>query len=187
MEKIIDIQTGAVRAQRGKGILKSSAIGSCIAIAAYDAVENIGAMAHVMLPGTAPADKKNSEKTKYAANAIDTLIGMMIDLGTKKDNIEVVIAGGANVLKKSDDTICESNIKSTLEILKEKQLHIKEQAIGGTSRRSISLDVENGIVSYTEGNNCEMQLWRSQKTTKHPFGSTGPGKVDSASFRPNLA
>jgi chemotaxis protein CheD len=187
LEKIIDIQTGAVRAQQGKGILKSSAIGSCIAIAAYDAVENIGAMAHIMLPGTAPADKKNSEKTKYAANAIDTLIGMMIDLGTKKDNIEVVIAGGANVLKRNDDTICESNIKSTLEILKEKQLHIKEQAIGGTSRRSISLDVENGIVSYTEGNSCEMQLWRSQKTTKHSFGSTGPGEVDSASFRPTLA
>ncbi|MCD6388335.1 MAG: chemotaxis protein CheD, partial [Desulfobulbaceae bacterium] len=163
MEKIVDIQTGAVRAQRGKGILKSSAIGSCIAIAAYDAVASIGAMAHVMLPGSAPADKKNSEKTKYTANAIDTMIGMMTNLGTEKNNIEVVIAGGANVLKRKDDTICKSNIKSTLKILKEKQLHIKAQAIGGTSRRSISLDVENGIVSYTEGNGGEMKLWSSQK------------------------
>ena len=38
MKKVIDVQIGKVRADRGKVILKSKAIGSCIAIVAYDAV-----------------------------------------------------------------------------------------------------------------------------------------------------
>ena len=57
MKKVIDVQIGEVRAEQGKAILKSKAIGSCIAIAAYDATKNIAALAHVMMPGSAPINK----------------------------------------------------------------------------------------------------------------------------------
>ncbi len=160
MTKIVDVQIGQVKAGKGKVILQSKAIGSCVAIVAYDAIKSIGALAHVMLPGAAPA-KKSVEKTKYTANAIDAIVNKMSKLGSKKDDIEVVLVGGGNVLNREDDTICKDNIESALKLLSEKQLKVRAQAVGGTARRSVSLDVEHGIVSYTEGDGGEKLLWRA--------------------------
>ena len=161
MEKIVNVQIGEVKVVRGKVILKSKAIGSCIAIVAYDVVKNIEALAHVMLPGIAPAGKKPDEKTKYAANAIAAIVCQMAYLGSKNDDIEVVLVGGGNILVREDDTICKDNIESVLEFLGKKHLKVKAKAVGGTNRRSVSLDVERGIVFYTEGDSSEMQLWRA--------------------------
>ncbi len=163
MKTTVDVQIGQVKAAKGKVILQSKAIGSCIAIIAYDPTNNSGSLAHVMLPGRAPAGKKPSEKTRYAADAIDAIISKMSRLGSKKDDIEVAVVGGGNVLNREDDTVCNDNIKSTLELLEEKHLKVRAQAVGGTERRSVSLDVEHGIVSYAEGNGGEKQLWRASK------------------------
>ncbi len=163
MKRIIDVQIGQVKAGRGKVILQSKAIGSCIAIAAYDATKNIAALAHVMMPGSAPVNKELCEKTKYAADAIDAIISQITRLGAKNGDIEVVLVGGANVLKRKDDTICRDNIESTLELLGKKGLKVRAQAVGGTNRRSVSLDVENGKVFYTEGEGNEKVLWETGK------------------------
>ncbi len=158
MKRIMDVQIGQIKVSKGKVILQSKAIGSCIAIAAHDPTNNSGSLAHVMLPGRAPAGKKPSEKTRYAADAIDAIISRMSRRGSKKDDLEVTLVGGGNVLDRADDTICKDNIESTLQILKEKGLKLRAQALGGTERRSVSLDVESGTVSYSEGNGTETQL-----------------------------
>jgi len=163
-QKVSDVQIGQVKAGRGKVILQSKAIGSCVAIVAYDATKNIGALAHIMLPGRAPA-KKAAEKTKYAADAINTILNKMAGLGSKKDDIEVALVGGGNILDREDDTICYANIKSVRELVGKKGLNVRAQALGGTVRRSVSLDVERGIVSYTEGNGSKKQLWRAKKSS----------------------
>ncbi len=107
MQEIVDVQIGQIKAGKGKILLRSTAIGSCVAIAAYDGTKKIGALAHIMLPGRAPENKEPEEKTKYAGDAIEAMISQMAELGSKKDNIEVVLAGGANVLEREDDTICK--------------------------------------------------------------------------------
>jgi len=166
MQQTIDVQTGEVRAEQGEVVLQSNAIGSCVVIVAHDAAKNIGAIAHIMLPGSAPANKKPAEKTKYAANSIVAIVSQMGRLGSKKEDIEVALVGAGNVLNRKDDTICKDNIESTLELLRKKHLKVSAQAVGGTNRRSVRLDVERGIVSYTEGNGAETQLWRTQKVTE---------------------
>ncbi len=161
MKAIIDVQIGQVKVEQGKAILKSTAIGSCVAIVAYDATKKIGALAHVMLPGRAAVGKKLGVKTRYAADAIDAMLNQMSQLGSKTDDIEVALVGGANVLGREDDTICKDNVESVLELLLKKQFRVQAQEVGGTVRRSVSLDVERGIVFCTEGNGSEMQLYRA--------------------------
>ena len=158
MKKIIDVQIGQVKAGRGKVMLQSKAIGSCIAIIAYDPTRNIGSLAHVMLPGRAPAGNKPSEKTRYTADAIDAMVSKLSQLGSKKGDLEVTLVGGGNVLNRADDTICKDNIESTMQFLSEKGLKVRARALGGTDRKGVSLDVECGIVSYTEGGGPETQL-----------------------------
>jgi len=159
MREIIDVNTGEVKVAGKKVILRSIAIGSCIVIAAYDCEKKIGAMAHVMLPGSAP--KKTLERTRYAVDAIGEMIDQMTRAGADKDNIEVCLVGGGNVLRKEDDTICRDNIESTTQLLKEKHIPVRSAVLGGTERKGVFLDVENGTVSYTEGDAKEKPLWKS--------------------------
>ena len=82
-------------------------------------------------------------------------------LGSKTNDIEVALVGGGNILNRKDDTICKDNIEPALELLGKKGLRVTAQAIGGMGRRSVSLDLEGGIVSYSEGDGGEIQLWKA--------------------------
>jgi len=166
MGKNLDVQIGQVKTGSGKVILQSNAIGSCVAIAGYDAAKNIGALAHVMLPGKAPEDEKPGKKNRYAADAIDTILSKMALLGSQKDDIEAFLVGGANVLNRKDDTICEDNIKSAMELLSEKGLKVKAKAVGGNCRRNVTFDVECGIIYYSEGDSSQVKLWSAEQTRK---------------------
>ena len=160
MAEVMDVQIGQVKAARGKVILKSSAIGSCIALAACDPLNNTAAMAHIMLPGRAPDNKSSTEKTKYAHDAIDAMIDKMAQLGSTNNNVKVAVLGGANVLQKDDDAICQANIESTLEYLSQNHLEVVATATGGVIRRNVWLDTDSGIISYSEGDGGKKQLWR---------------------------
>jgi len=161
MRKILDVQIGEVKAGRGRVLLNSKAIGSCVAVAAYDRKRKVGALAHVMLPGKAPQGKEDEEKTKYAADAIDLIIEELGRYGSRKEDMEIVLVGGGNVLEREDDTICKENIESVEGLLSERGLKVQAKSVGGTCRRSIYMDVEHGVVSYTKGDDREMQLWRA--------------------------
>ena len=167
MKKIIDVQSGEVKAGGSKIILRSSALGSCIAVAAYDPKKRIGALAHIMLPGRSP-DKVSCSKEKYAADAIDEMITRLDRFGVAKDGIVTCLVGGANVLQDNTDIICGPIIRSVTEILEEKGIKVVAKALGGVKRRSISFDVEEGIINYTEGNSKKRILW---KTGEKTFGN----------------
>lgn len=151
MTEIINVLTGEVKASNENIIFKSSAIGSCVVVAAYDLKLMINAMAHIMLPGISP-QKSKTPKTRYAFNAIEEMINQMVKLGADKENVEVCVVGGSNVLKREDDTICQANIDSVLEILKEKDIKIKAKSVGGTERRSVLFDTKTSKVYHSIGN-----------------------------------
>ena len=157
MKEIIDVATGEVKACRNRAVLRSGAIGSCVVVALYNANTKIGALAHIMLPGTAPKTE-SSQKTKYAVNAVSKLLKKMKKLGLNGQSIHSCLIGGGNVLKRPDDTICGNNIDSISRILKEKGIKITAQAVGGFVRRSASLDTETGCVYYTEAGGPEKLL-----------------------------
>lgn len=159
MKKTIYAQTGEVKVAKKNTILKSNAIGSCIVITAYDRQRQIGALAHIMLPGKAP-ENRVFQKTRYASDAIDELIYILKLNGANENNIEVCLAGGANVLKRKDDNIRQDIIVSVEELLKKRKIKIKAKSLGGTERRSISLDLDNGKVYYSVGDGPEKLLWK---------------------------
>ncbi|OQX77720.1 MAG: hypothetical protein B6D61_06730 [Bacteroidetes bacterium 4484_249] len=158
-KEIIYVHTGEIKACNNGVILKSSPLGSCIVIAAYDTGKQVGAMAHFMLPGKAP-ERKNYLKTRYVIDALQELIDKMNVLGTKEKNIEVCLVGGANIMKRDNDTIAKDNIASVNELLRERNIKIKAESVGGTERRSVSLDVETGCVNYTVGDGAEKILYQ---------------------------
>ncbi len=159
MKEIVYADSGKVKVGTKEIVLRCSALGSCVAVVGYDRKKNIGAIAHIMLPGSAP--KRSRAKTKYAADAIDEMIRMMTEAGAKKCDIEVCLVGAGNVLKKEDDTICQANIESATSILREKNIPVRATALGATRRRTVSMNVENGRISFTEGDEEERTLWQA--------------------------
>jgi len=154
----IEAATGEVRAGSGNVLLTSSAIGSCIAMAAYDPNLKVGCLAHIMLPDRCP-DTHSEYKTRYAWDAIEVLLREMENMGSNKAKMKVFLAGAGNVLKKNEDLICKANINSVLSILEEKDLKVRKTALGGNLRRRLCLDLSGGIVYLGEGDGPEEIFW----------------------------
>lgn len=161
MKRVEDVAVGRALVTRENIELRAIALGSCIGVAAYDPSGRIGGMAHIMLPGNAP--DKAAEKTRYAANAIEKMLGKMISMGSRLCDLEVCLVGAGNVLERDDDTICQSNIDSVRQILENKGIDVKASALGGTQRRSVSVDIESGKICYTEGNGEKKLLWKASE------------------------
>ena len=161
MKEIIDVNTGEVAVRSGKFVLRAIAIGSCIAIAAYDTKSLIAGMAHIMLPDCAP--QPHSNETRYAMSGISQLLNQMIELGSVSEDINVCLVGAGNVLQKEDDTICEDNIKSVTMILSKKRIPVRASVLGGYKRKSVFLDAKTSRVSYIEGDGLEKLLWQPQE------------------------
>lgn len=151
METIYNVNTGDVKIASNEGILRSSALGSCVAIVAFDPVKRIGGMAHIMVSGKSP-NEDDDAPTRYSMNGIDALLSGMIQEGSEKDSIKTCIIGGGNVLRRKNDTIAEDNIGSVIDILIERNLPIMARSIGGFERRSVLFDIKNASLMISIGN-----------------------------------
>lgn len=158
MKETVNVLTGKVKASKDATIFRCLAIGSCIVIAGFDRSTKVSAMAHVMLPGVSP-EKTRTLRTRYASDAIEEMLKMMLFLGANQGAIEVCLVGGSNVLKRKDDTICQANIHSVLSILNEKNIPIVAQSLGGTKRRSLVFDTETAEVYHSIGDEDSQLLW----------------------------
>ena len=158
------VATGELVVGSDRGLFTTSPLGSCVAIIAYDKNTKIGGIAHVMLPGKSLKASKEDEN-KYAENAIPNLINQLILRGVSKNNIEICLVGGANVLRKENDSIAKNVVSCVVNILKEMQLTVKKSSLGGYNRRSASLNLYSGVVNYSVGDNAKKKLWSFSSTT----------------------
>ncbi len=160
MKDITYVNTGEVRSGGSDLILSSGAIGSCVVITAFDPLNNVGGMAHVMLPGTATS-KYQLNACRNASNAIDELLNQLCLLNVEENNIEFCMIGGANVLKRKNDNIGEKNIESIDELLNNKGLKVCSREVGGFERRTTLFDIEKGCIYFTVGDSKQKILWQT--------------------------
>ena len=158
----IEVSTGEVKTSTD-GLLRASALGSCVAVAMLDAAASVGGLAHVMLPG-ASSDGQETEHTKYAHDGIRELADAMVASGARPERLVACLVGGGNVLGRDDDTICEANIASVTRTLEEMQIAVAARELGGTERRSVSLDVEAAKIICTVGDSGPKLLWEPDGT-----------------------
>lgn len=183
----IEVGTGEVFTVAGAGLLRASALGSCVCIVVCDPQSRVGAMAHVMLPGTAPPSSLHPNR--YAVDAIRTLLNGLSEYGVRTTGLMACLVGAANVLQRPDDTICESNIACTRQILRDQGITISAESLGGVLRRAVCLDVARGLVQHSQGDSPEETLfvYRRPESGDSGRGSDGTcpasrssGRLDSA-------
>lgn len=164
MDRLITINTGEMAVDRAEGKIRTSGIGSCVAITLYDSVSKVGGMAHAMLPSKENPDKdivetareniseSTSISAKYVDDAIDGLLLGIEKLGGKKQNLKAKIAGGARmfqVLSGDQFGIGYKNVESAKKKLTDLGIMIESEETGGNVGRMAEIDLDSGLVEVT--------------------------------------
>lgn len=147
---IIEVATGEVKFCFGSGILSAGALGSCIAVIAFDRELCCGGVAHVMLPGRA-RNGGDPCRMRYAENALEELFSQFVRFGADPARLHLCLAGAGNVLERPDDTICAGNIASVTSFLQARSLTPCAESLGGVKRRRVCLHLPSGRVECAIG------------------------------------
>ena len=127
-------------------LLITYSLGSCIGIALYDSVVQVGGVLHFMLPES-NLDSGKAEKRPYmfADTGIPALFKAAYNLGAKKQRMKVIVVGGAQILdQKGFFNIGKRNYMAAKKVFWKNNVMIDYQDVGGNVNRTIKLAVKNG-------------------------------------------
>lgn len=132
-------------------IIKTMALGSCIAVIMLDPTTRTVGMVHVALPDSSVNTSKALEKPGYFADTgIPALISAMTVHGKHNGNNRDFIAklvGGARILDSNNTfNIGKRNALAIKKILWKRCIGIVSEDIGGTISRTVAVDARRGRV-----------------------------------------
>lgn len=149
MPSVVPVGMSQLRTAKSPTLLAVYGIGSCIILAIYDSVRQIGGIAHIMLPDSSGMDLSVINTIKFADTAVPALIEAVLDEGAIRMGLEAKIFGGSEMFPPTEDftnTIGSENTKAVKAALKKYNIPLKCEDTGGTHGRSIEFDLSNGVV-----------------------------------------
>lgn len=132
----------------GPGNRLKATLGSCVGIAFIWKKEKLFGLAHCLLPST---DQAHSEiGARYVPQAITSLLRLMKLEKINYNEVEVVLAGGANMLAQLSasnlNQVGELNAAAARAILKALGFSILIEDLGGNLGRQIFIDCSEATV-----------------------------------------
>lgn len=149
MAEIVRVNMSHYYIAKSPVLIETIGLGSCVGIVLFDPYTKIGGMAHCMLPDMSCVKRSANENlSKYVNTAIDKMCDEMIENGAKKKYLWAKLAGGANmfpdVIKDSSKIIGFRNTETAKIKLKQMDIPIIAEDIGGSHGRTIMLNTDTG-------------------------------------------
>ena len=123
-------------------------LGSCVGVALRDTTNNVGGLAHVMLPDSTAIKNSQTNIAKFADTGIVELIRQMEALGANRRKMVAKIAGGATMFnynsKASALNVGERNVAAVKEKLAELGIPIIAEDTGLNYGRTVIFFPETG-------------------------------------------
>ena len=146
-QRAIEVRMGHVALTQGPRALIASGVGSCIVVTLYDAQRQIAAMAHAMLPSSSRAGHNGGADARYVDTAIDALLRKMTARGSRRQDMEAKIIGGANMFPDLESRTGEDNVAAAKGKLNAEGIRLAGESVGGSTGRSVELCPASGIVT----------------------------------------
>ncbi len=115
-------------------------VGSCIATCIYDTKRKVAGMNHFLLPGMVHPDELLScDVGRYGMFAMELLVGELIKLGARRDEMKAKLFGGGKVLtfRRDDGDVTGSNIRFARKFLELEGIPIVKEDMGGNEGRKV--------------------------------------------------
>jgi chemotaxis protein CheD len=131
-------------------------LGSCIGVALYDRAAKVGGMLHYQLPSSTADPQRAAEKPlMFADTGMAWLLGKMAQRGAESRRMQVIVAGGANMLNDHGlFDIGRRNHASIRKILWQHRMFITAEHVGGAAPRTMLLNVADGAVAIKCNDEC---------------------------------
>ena len=133
-------------------ILKTYALGSCVAVIVLDPVKKAVGMAHIALPYSHVDETKSKENPSYFADTgIPYLLDLLQNHGSEiNDKYMIKLVGGANICDNEDlFQIGKRNVTAIRKILWSKQIPIMAEDVGDIHGRTVSIEVKTGKITVS--------------------------------------
>jgi chemotaxis protein CheD len=155
MSEVIRIGMAELKVAKAPDKIVTLGLGSCIGFCAYDAASKIGGMIHIMLPNSLLA-VEHINPAKFADTGILFLIQELEQQGVILNQMIVKIVGGAEMFTNNGSDVHlgvgERNILAVEEICQKLNLVISAKSIGGNAGKSVTFDLNTGIVEVRSMN-----------------------------------
>jgi len=142
--------------------LVTYALGSCIAVSAWDPILKIGGLLHFMLPDS-NLDSRRAEESPcmFADTGIPKLFDLLIRRGADRRRLVITLTGGAQVLDPHRVfDIGRRNHLAARKVLWKYGAMVAAEEVGGEVSRTVRLDVDSGRLLIREGGGVEKELPR---------------------------
>lgn len=144
--RCINVGIADMRVSSEPAHILRTVLGSCVGICLYDKENQVGGLAHIMLP----VMKAKGPVARYADTAIPALIREMVKWGAASENLIAKITGGATMFnltsKSSISSIGLDNAAKVKEVLAAHKIKLSGEDIGGNFSRTINFFMESGDV-----------------------------------------
>jgi chemotaxis protein CheD len=130
-------------------LLVTYSLGSCIGVCLYDSGSHIGGMLHYQLPESSlDATKAQAHPFMFADTGMALLLQALASIGLDRKRVRMKVAGGAGMAQgPSGFDIGKRNFLAIRKIAWQQRLFIDAEDVGGTSPRSLYMDMANGSVT----------------------------------------
>lgn len=137
----------AVSADRTAQI-KTYALGSCVAVIAWDRVNKVAGLIHIALPESAINTDKATEKPGYFADSgIPVFLQELVARSAAKSFLSIRLAGGSSIMDdKHHFDIGKRNVLAIRKLLWKHGLGTIAEDVGGNISRTVTVDVATGEV-----------------------------------------
>jgi len=147
--KIIEVCMGQMEISESPTRLITRGLGSCLGITLYDPNKRIGGLGHPMLPDIDRARIK-SNQSRFVNSVIVQMVETLEKMGCTRAGLVAKIFGGAHMFSfiatDSYLNVGQKNIEMALTKLKEMNIKVIAQEVGGTFGRTVELNLETGKV-----------------------------------------
>ena len=158
MRYIVGVSDMKLAREKGDTIV-THALGSCIGIVIHDPQAGVGGILHYMLPMSKVDDEKaRNNPFMFGDTGIPLLFQKAYALGAKKENMRVVMAGGATVINDNGFfDIGNRNVVIARKMFWKNNVMIAAESVGGAMPRTLSLELDTGETWYsTHGERFEL-------------------------------
>ena len=141
-----------------KPVMIGAVVASAVMVTMYDSFNKIGGVCHYLL---SRPKQQESPTALFGLPALLKILEMFKSLGTKKEHLNVGLYGGAypEWANGKQHEISKSNIEIAKEVMRRKNIVVKDEDIGGNRGRKIFYLSKTNEIAVFKTDNIRKSDW----------------------------